>query len=98
LVLSRRGIIRGRCWYVCTGGLLLGLEQVFRILARSVDPFTIVASARRQWPPAVCSACVSKLGLPGLGAPAHPATSAVSDEPARIASKRRGLADSRISV
>jgi hypothetical protein len=47
LVLSRRGIIRGRCWYVCTDGLLLGLEKVFRILARSVDPFTIVASARR---------------------------------------------------
>jgi hypothetical protein len=48
------------------------------------------AEIRRQWP-AVCSSCLSKLGLPGLGAPAHPANSAVSDEPARIASKRAGF-------
>jgi hypothetical protein len=47
LVLSRRSIIRGRCWCVSTCDPLRWLEQIFRILARSVDPFTIVVSARR---------------------------------------------------
>jgi hypothetical protein len=46
-LISRRGVVRGRCWYLCTCGLLLWLEQVFRNLVRSVDPFTIVASASR---------------------------------------------------
>jgi hypothetical protein len=47
LVLSRRGVIRGRHCYVCTCGLRLWLEQVFCNLARSVASFTIVTSGRR---------------------------------------------------
>jgi hypothetical protein len=47
LLLSRRRGIRGGCWRVRTYGLLPRLEQVFSVLASSVDPLTIITSVRR---------------------------------------------------
>ena len=47
LLLSRRRGICGGCWRVCTYGLLTWLEQVFSVLASSVDPLTIIKSVRR---------------------------------------------------
>jgi hypothetical protein len=47
LLLSRRRGTRGRYWGVRTRGLLPRLEQVFGVLASSVDPLTIITSVRR---------------------------------------------------
>jgi len=47
LLLSRRRGIRGGCWRVRAYGLLLRLEQVFGVLASSVDPLTVIKSVRR---------------------------------------------------
>jgi hypothetical protein len=47
LLLSRRRGIRGGLWRVRAYGLLPRLEQVFGVLASSVDPLTIITSVRR---------------------------------------------------
>jgi hypothetical protein len=47
MLFSRRRGIRGGCWRVRTHGFLPRLEQVFSVLASSVDPLTIIRSVGR---------------------------------------------------
>jgi len=47
LLLSRRCGVRSGYWRVPTYGLLPRLKEVFRVLASSVDPLTIITSVRR---------------------------------------------------
>jgi len=47
LASRRRSGIWGGYWHLCTGSLLLWLEQVFSNFASSVDPFVMIAGARR---------------------------------------------------